>query len=500
VSSLPPLPAQVRARLTEQFGGWDDRLEAVATQMWRAADAVAMYVAERAVMAECRSRADVITAAVLGAKLSDVLFVAPHKAAAMAEAEAVGVKLKSHGNRRTVVQLLGGTKVLLHTLLLQPVARRRPGPKRKPGRRGKAGSGVYPGLAALGITGRVTPALSAEVAREVTEANSVRVATASLAERGLKIGLEPALRLTYLLAGRALEHRQEWMTALEEQAERGESAPSGPLAGRRVVISLDGGRVRLRVPATAGRRNAKTGHRKYKAPWREPKLVTIYTIGPDGKRDTSFPVVLDGTMDDADAAVRLLIAHLRREGAHEAEHVMLIADGADWIWNRAEQIRTALGLTRAQFTEAVDWYHAVEYLGETAKKRRGWTDEERTKWLTRSTKRLKAGNAEGVVEMIDVLRVGRYAKEMKTRREYFDRHKDRMRYPVYREQKLPGGSGAIESGIRRVVNLRMKGNSIFWLEDNAEAMLHLRSHLKAGRWDELVRETIAQPVWKPRPP
>jgi hypothetical protein len=35
------------------------------------------------------------------------------------------------------------------------------------------------------------------------------------------------------------------------------------------------------------------------------------------------------------------------------------------------------------------------------------------------------------------------------------------------------GSGAIESSIRRVINLRLKGNGIFWLEENAEAILAL---------------------------
>ena len=39
---------------------------------------------------------------------------------------------------------------------------------------------------------------------------------------------------------------------------------------------------------------------------------------------------------------------------------------------------------------------------------------------------------------------------------------------------LPMGSGAIESAIRRVINLRLKGNSIFWAEENAEGMLQFR--------------------------
>ena len=50
---------------------------------------------------------------------------------------------------------------------------------------------------------------------------------------------------------------------------------------------------------------------------------------------------------------------------------------------------------------------------------------------------------------------------------------------------LPLGSGAIESSIRRVVNLRMKGNLIFWKEESANDMLFLRSYYKAGRWGDL---------------
>lgn len=42
------------------------------------------------------------------------------------------------------------------------------------------------------------------------------------------------------------------------------------------------------------------------------------------------------------------------------------------------------------------------------------------------------------------------------------------------------GSGAVESAIRRVINLRLKGPSIFWRGPNAERVLHMRAYLKAG--------------------
>jgi len=50
---------------------------------------------------------------------------------------------------------------------------------------------------------------------------------------------------------------------------------------------------------------------------------------------------------------------------------------------------------------------------------------------------------------------------------------------------LPLGSGAVESAIRRVVNLRLKGPCIFWHRENANKMLMLRSFYKAGRWNIL---------------
>ncbi|MHC5854933.1 MAG: ISLre2 family transposase, partial [Nostoc sp.] len=58
-----------------------------------------------------------------------------------------------------------------------------------------------------------------------------------------------------------------------------------------------------------------------------------------------------------------------------------------------------------------------------------------------------------------------------------------LKYNLVASQKLPLGSGAVESLIRQAVNLRMKGNSKFWLQNNAEIMLHLRCQWIARNWD-----------------
>jgi hypothetical protein len=225
--------------------------------------------------------------------------------------------------------------------------------------------------------------------------------------------------------------------------------------------------------------------------------MTVYVVDDEGQKHPRHRSFLDATMGDADAAISLLIGHLRLMGAHHAEHVSLHGDGAAWIWGRASEIRTALGLRPDQFTEVVDRYHAAEHLTEISKLPRAWDEATRSKWLKRATKLLDAGRIDDLLTHIRQLAVGRRGKAVRKAANYFETHKERMSYAAFKEAGLPIGSGAVESGVRRVVNLRLKGNSIYWLEDHAEATLHLRSALKAGRWDELVRSSFKQPAWTP---
>jgi hypothetical protein len=72
-----------------------------------------------------------------------------------------------------------------------------------------------------------------------------------------------------------------------------------------------------------------------------------------------------------------------------------------------------------------------------------------------------------------------------------------LKYNEVAARKLPLGSGAVESLIRQVVNLRMKGNSKFWLQNNAEIMLHLRCQWIAKSWDNFC-DSIFNSFIKPQ--
>ena len=120
----------------------------------------------------------------------------------------------------------------------------------------------------------------------------------------------------------------------------------------------------------------------------------------------------------------------------------------------------------------------------------GKTDEaERPRVFKKLRKWLKAGRWQKVVhELIDLMLEKGLDETAPVWTEitYLERHgkAGRLAYATFCRRKLPMGSGAIESAIRRVINLRIKGNSIFWKEQNAEGMLVLRGLVLSRRWPE----------------
>lgn len=245
---------------------------------------------------------------------------------------------------------------------------------------------------------------------------------------------------------------------------------------------------------THGRKRTKTGHRRYDAPWREPKLLTIYLVEEDGKVSDEFQPVYDGTLGDADAIFEMILGYLKALGAHQARELILLGDGARWIWDRGTPLVERLGIDAQPVKQVIDFCHAVGVLHEIAEARASGSPTERELWIRMAKTLLKRGAIDDLVEMIDGLAIGRRAKDISEHRDYFVRNKHRMQYASFRKANVPIGSGAIESAIRRVVNMRMKSNGMFWLEVNAEGMLLLRSYLKAGRLDALVDWSLTAAV------
>lgn len=162
-------------------------------------------------------------------------------------------------------------------------------------------------------------------------------------------------------------------------------------------------------------------------------------------------------------------------GAHTAHlrPVVLLADGARWIWALAAR---CFGEDRI---EIVDAWHAVQHLWAVGKALFGESTAQATAWV-------KAAEADlweiGPLPVLQRLKAAvpptpEAAEVLRVERGYFTSNAPRMRYPQFRAQGLPVGSGAVESAARHLVQHRLKGPGMRWSVAGAHALLALRSAL-----------------------
>jgi hypothetical protein len=367
----------------------------------------------------------------------------------------------------------------LSTLYCGPLARTGKG-------RGREGTGLYPELSALGISEGSSPALVSLVGRQCALLPSYQTAQRELAARGTPLDIKVVHRIARQLGAAVLTCRTRdllrWRAGL---------LPAGAeLAGRRVAAMIDGGRTRLRtvIRKQKGKGKGKKQRRRYKAEWREPKLLIIFEIDEQGRMKKKTRPWIDGTFAGPDEAMELLAFHLHRLGAAQAAVVTFVADGAPWVWERLDWVERRVGLKPGRAVRVLDWCHAahnlslaLEALGLPEQERqrrygqlRGWLRQGWQGMLLRELGALgeAAGNPPGLAQPLG----------------YLSKHAaaGHMEYKRLRRRGLPQGSGAIESAIRRVINLRLKGPGLMWRQENAEGALALRAAAVTERWEETM--------------
>jgi hypothetical protein len=346
------------------------------------------------------------------------------------------------------------------------------------------GGGLYPELAVLGFHQGQSSALVSRVARAVALLPSFDLARQELARDGLDLDGKTVRGLTHQLGRDFLAARR-----LDLERYRNGAMPAGTqLKGKRVVAQLDGGRIRLRkvTRKQKGKGKNKLQQRRYKGVWREPKLLTIFEIDAQGKKVATARVRIDGTFRGPDEVMELLAMHLHQLGAASAEVVVFVADGASWIWKRLPWVVARVGLEAKRVEYVLDWCHAIHHVG-LALAKVDLESGERRRVFKKLRKWLKAGKAGAVVKELKWLgQLHGVLAAIRTELRYLRKHRKagRLKYRERVSKGLPIGSGGIESAIRRVVNLRLKGNGQMWLEENAEGMILLRAAALTGRWEE----------------
>jgi len=218
--------------------------------------------------------------------------------------------------------------------------------------------------------------------------------------------------------------------------------------------------------------------------------VTIFVHDEHGQMAKHSRATVEGTFLGPDALAELVAMHLHRLGAARAQSITFVADGASWIWDRLSVIVEQAHLGEIPVYEVLDCSHAVHHIS-LALAALGLNEKERSPLYHEHRTYLRNGRWRRVVEELEGLAEDDPENEkVQTEIAYLRKHGEagRLKYPYFRSLGLPIGSGAIESSIRRVINLRLKGNGIFWRMENAEAMLQIRAQVITDRWDERLKE------------
>jgi hypothetical protein len=362
------------------------------------------------------------------------------------------------------------------------------GPRTRTGkRRGKEGAGRYPELAALGIRKGATPALQSQVGRLTALLPSIDVARDELRQRGPSLDEKAVHRMARQLGAEVLTARTGQLRRYRD----GQLPAGDDLAGQHVVAQVDGGRVRIRTQIETKKRQGVKHRRKIRIEWREPKLLIVYRCDRKGRIVPGSRPWIDGTFAGPDHLMELLAFHLHRLGAALARRVSFVADGAPWIWNRLAWVEQRVGLDPKRIERVLDLYHATHHIS-LALKALGLSEPERGRTYATLRQQLRAGRSREVVAALKELAQEQPEdSEVWVEIEFLRKHEPHLRYDWFKYRGHPLGSGAIESAMRRVINLRLKGNGIYWREENAEAMLVLRAAALTGRWQEAMRAAHA---------
>ncbi len=248
-----------------------------------------------------------------------------------------------------------------------------------------------------------------------------------------------------------------------------------------LYVQMDGTGVPVVKKETEGRKGKTDG---LPAHTREAKLGCVFTQTTWDEegfaiRDANSTTYV-GAIETAEEFGKRLYVEAWKRGWNRAEKKVVMGDGAEWIWNLAEQHFPGA-------VQIVDLYHARQHLWELVRKLFPNDEAKQKAWIKVHQKRLlDEGKIEKLVDAIASLHSSNPEVTEKIRIEahYFRRNADRMRYPKFRGQHLFVGSGVIEAGCKTVIASRLKTSGMFWTVRGANSILALRCCHLNGRFED----------------
>jgi len=246
-----------------------------------------------------------------------------------------------------------------------------------------------------------------------------------------------------------------------------------------LYVEMDGTGIPVVRQESVGRTGKQNGQ---PAHTREAKLGCVFTqttVDEEGfpLRDEASTSYV-GAIESCEEFGRRLYAEAWQRGWARAEKKVVLGDGADWIWNQAN-------LHFPEAIQIVDLYHARQHLWDLAAKLFPNDSPAQKRWVMVRKDKLDDGKIERLIASLRSVAASHpeLAEDIWTEANYFDNHKERMRYPKFRKQGLFVGSGVIEAGCKTVLG-RLKRSGMFWTVRGANAIITLRCCQVSGKFED----------------
>ena len=303
-----------------------------------------------------------------------------------------------------------------------------------------------------GLKGRYTQGVAAAMMRLAAQLN-YRAAAAELKHQGIEVS-----HTTLHQKVREWGSGEEVSDYVDEQSLE---------AGARWYVSCDGCHTNSRI----GYQEVKVGSIGKDYP--HQNATSVMKIRPSSLRYVA-------SRDSVAEFRRQLAALATQTGIYQDENTMdtqevvVIGDGAAWIWNLADEHFPGA-------TEIVDYMHAKTHLYDVAKHAFGEEDQETVEtWVNTTETPLYNGETSQVVARIRDLgkQNPTIADVLEKQVGYFQKHSQRMQYRTFNEKGYQIGSGVIESACKHVVAERCKQAGMRWTQHGINAILFWRCLLK----------------------
>jgi hypothetical protein len=342
----------------------------------------------------------------------------------------------------------------------------------------------YPGDEALDIVGTTrSPGLRRMMARAGSRSTFKEGCEDLKVYAGIKVSAKDLERVAEGIG----EEMENWSKRQRHEILGREQMEPSPKTILILYVCYDGTGVPMTKTELYGRKGKQADG---SARTREVKLGCVFTQTTIDKKgfplrdpdSTSFV----GAIEPAEDFGWRIYAEAIRRGLSNAEKVVVLGDGAEWVKNLAD-------MHFHEATQIIDLYHARQHVSDLSKALFSPDEKKIVQHRIRYWTYLDQGKIEKIVHQARKRLPPTPETRQKAEQEiaYLQKNKDRMRYGDFRAQGFFVGSGVVEAGCKTIIGQRLKQSGMEWSVRGANAIISLRCTIKSGRLEDYWEDRTA---------